>query len=191
MPLVTLAQFFLFTWLIIAALQSLKILKFGVKTISKSWVFYISSFCTGVFLLNYFKFIDKNLASYVFFALFAYFAIYNLAYIFNIHRFSPLINRSEHFFGSILIAFVVYSFLSTRSFYTDIPSQNVRLVFLFCLTSTLGVFNEIVELFFVLAFKTKNIGPGLLDTSFDLLMNFLGAGAFVVLKILTTNSPVN
>ena len=130
---VYIAQTLLFTWLAVVALQSLKILKFGNKTITKSWVIYTSLFAIGISSLNYFKFIDKNLASYVFFALFAYFAIYNLAYIFNIHRFSPLINRSEHFFGSILIAFVVYSFLSTRSFYTDIPSQNVRLVFLFWL----------------------------------------------------------
>lgn len=181
MPAIYIAQILLFTWLIIITLQSLKIFRFGVKTISKSWVFYISSFCTGVFLLNYFGFLDKNLAAYAFFAFFAFFAIYNLAFIFNLYRFTPLINRSEHFFGSILIAFLAYCFLSTRSFYTDIPSQNIKLIFLFCLTSTLGVFTEIVELFFDLVFKTKNIGPSFFDTNLDLLMNILGAGVFVVI----------
>jgi len=175
----TIAQSLLFIWLAVLACQSLNIIKFGVITIPKSWIFYISLAAIGVTLLDHFNFLDKKLTAYVFIALLIYLVVYTLVYAFDIYRFSSLVNRSEHFFGSILSSFIVYSFLSKSALYTQIPSQTTKLILLFCVVSALGVFNEIIEMFFDLMFKTKNIGPGIFDTNLDLLMNTLGTGAFI------------
>lgn len=180
MPAVLIGQLLLFIWLGIAALQSVRVFRFGERAIPKSWIFYISFCSIGIALLDHFGFLDKSLAVLVFFSLFVYFMIYNLTFAFDLYRFSPLINRSEHFFGCILISLTSYAFLLTVSFYTQIPSLAARIILLFCLVTTLGVLNEIVELFFDLVFKTKNIGPGLFDTNLDLLMNALGTGTFLI-----------
>ncbi len=170
----------LFIWLVILACQSFNILKFGTLTIPKSWVVYVFLGVAGVTALDYFGLLNKNFSNFVFTFLLVHTVAFNLVYAFNLYEVSTLYNRAEHFFGTILAASVALSFLSTKPFFTQISSPEAKLILFFCLVITLGVFNEIFELFMDLFLKTKNVGPEILDTNLDLLTNFIGTTVFVV-----------
>lgn len=96
----------------------------------------------------------------------------------------PILNRAEHFASFVFICYVVWIF-----FVQYLPQkvwrkhQYYTALLVFSVTSALGVGNELVELVFDSLFNTKLIGPRL-DTSFDLLMNSLGAGAFLAARLI-------
>lgn len=100
----------------------------------------------------------------------------------NVHI--MIINRFEHFVMYVLLAYVVSQFFlrylpskvwSEHPYYTAILILSV--------TQTIGVINEIFELFMDTNFRTTAIGPRF-DTNLDLLMNFLGAGLFLCVQLI-------
>ena len=173
--------FLLLVWLVIVSLQSFHIIKFGTVLIPKSWVVYIFLLGLSFVVMDYTGLINKSLSNFVLTFILVYNVAFNLVFAFDLYRLSPLVNRAEHFFGSILVSFVVYSFLSVRPFYNRIPDQSTKMMFLFFLVITLGALNEVAELFMDIFFKAKNIGPDLFDTNWDILTNFIGAGVFLVI----------
>ncbi|MFH1353670.1 MAG: hypothetical protein ABIH36_00060 [bacterium] len=96
----------------------------------------------------------------------------------------PILNRAEHFASFVFICYIVWIFFikylphevwRKHSYYTAL--------LVFSVTSTLGVINELVELSFDSLFRTTLIGNKN-DTSLDLLMNTLGAGIFLSVRLI-------
>lgn len=96
----------------------------------------------------------------------------------------PLMNRAEHFASFVLLGYLVWIFFlkylpqnvwHNHPYYTALLTLSV--------TSLLGVGNEIVELILDQIFATSIIGAGF-DTSLDLLMNSLGTGLFLAVRLI-------
>lgn len=96
----------------------------------------------------------------------------------------PTLNRAEHFASFVLICYIVWIF-----FIKYLPQEVWRkhsyytALLVFSVTSTLGVVNELVELLLDSLFSTTLIGSKM-DTPLDLLMNTLGAGAFLAVRLI-------
>jgi hypothetical protein len=96
----------------------------------------------------------------------------------------PIMNRAEHFASFVLICYVVWIFFIKylpHEVWHEHPYYTAILVF--SVTATLGVGNELVELILDSLFNTRLIGDKL-DTSIDLLMNALGSGIFLSVKLI-------
>ncbi len=96
----------------------------------------------------------------------------------------PLINRFEHFIMYVLLSYVVSQF-----FLRYLPQevwnnhQYYSAILILSVTQCIGVLNEIFELYMDTNFHTTAIGPRF-DTNLDLLMNFLGAGVFLCVRLI-------
>lgn len=96
----------------------------------------------------------------------------------------PLINRFEHFIMYVLLAYVVSQFFLRylpQKVWSDHPYYTAVLIL--SVTQTIGVLNEIFELYMDINFGTHAIGPRF-DTNLDLTMNFLGAGAYLCVQLI-------
>ena len=93
-------------------------------------------------------------------------------------------NRAEHFASFVLLCYVVWIF-----FIKYLPHevwhhhQYYTAILVFSITATIGVGNELVELVLDSLFKTNLIGDRF-DTSIDLLMNTLGSGVFLSVRLI-------
>lgn len=96
----------------------------------------------------------------------------------------PLMNRAEHFASFVLITYAVWVFflqyLPQRVWHHH-PYYTALLVF--SVVSALGSINEIVEIALERVFASRLIGDRL-DTSLDILMNTLGAGMFLAVRLI-------
>lgn len=96
----------------------------------------------------------------------------------------PLMNRVEHFASFVLITYAVWVFflqyLPHRVWHNH-PYYTALLVF--SVVSALGSVNEIVEIALERVFASRLIGDRL-DTSLDILMNTLGAGMFLAVRLI-------
>lgn len=122
--------------------------------------------------------------SFAFPLLFAVFLLNFVSELLNAQVRIPDINRAEHFTSFILISYIVWTFFTKylphevwqkHPYYTSILA--------FSVVSAFGVCNEIIELFLDLMFKLHTVGPGY-DTSFDLVMNTLGATLFLCSRLI-------
>lgn len=169
----------LIVWFVLVVLQYGGILIFGKNELSLSWILY----SLAIYLL--FVIIDFNFGfkprTFQLLSIFiaADIIFFNLAIIYNWYDKSSLVNRGEHFFGSLLVCFVILGIIRTYQTTKNLSLINQSFIVI-GIANFFGVFNEIVELFFDHFFDTENIGPEKLDTNLDLLMNFL---AFVVFFI--------
>lgn len=96
----------------------------------------------------------------------------------------PILNRTEHFSIYILLAYIVWIFFTKylpQEVWKEHPYYTALLVM--SVTSLFGVFNEIIELFIDQMFNTKYIGNRF-DTPLDLLMNTLGSGLFLSVRLI-------
>lgn len=96
----------------------------------------------------------------------------------------PILNRAEHFSIYVLLAYIIWIFFTKylpQEVWKEHPYYTAILVM--SVTSFLGVWNEIIELFIDQLFATEYIG-GRLDTPLDLLMNTLGSGLFLSVRLI-------
>lgn len=101
----------------------------------------------------------------------------------------PLLNRVEHFASFALIAYVIAVFFMEylpHSVWRNHPYYTSLLVLSVC--ALLGVLNEVIELFFDALFRTHHVGPDK-DTSLDLLMNTLGSGLLLAVRLILMLRP--
>ena len=95
-----------------------------------------------------------------------------------------IINRFEHFIMYLLVTYVVSQF-----FFRYLPSKvwsdhpYYTAILILSVAQTIGVMNEIFELFMDANFATHAIGPRF-DTNLDLLMNFLGSSLFLCVQLI-------
>lgn len=95
----------------------------------------------------------------------------------------PLMNRAEHFTGYVLITYAIWVFFLQylpQRVWRRHPYYTALLVF--SVASALGSLNEIVEFILERVFGSQLIGDRL-DTSLDILMNSLGAGLFLAVRL--------
>lgn len=101
----------------------------------------------------------------------------------------PLLNRVEHFASFALVAYVVVVFFTEylpHTVWRNHPYYTALLVLSVC--ALFGVLNEIIELFFDALFTTRHVGGGR-DTSLDLLMNTLGSGIVLAVRLILMLRP--
>lgn len=96
----------------------------------------------------------------------------------------PLLNRAEHFTSFVFIGYIIWVF-----FIQYLPQKVWRrhpyytAILVLSVSSLLGVANEIVELFIDSIWHAQFIGTQY-DTSLDLLMNALGTGLFLAVRLI-------
>lgn len=98
----------------------------------------------------------------------------------------PLMNRAEHFTGYVLVTYALWVFFIQylpQRVWRRHPYYTALLVF--SVAAAVGVVNEIIELIFDMLFGAHFIGDRL-DTSLDLLMNSLGSGLFLAVRLILT-----
>lgn len=96
----------------------------------------------------------------------------------------PLMNRTEHFASFVLVTYAVWVFFLQylpQRVWRHHPYYTALLVF--SVVSALGSVNEIVEIALERVFASRLIGDRL-DTSLDILMNTLGAGMFLAVRLI-------
>lgn len=96
----------------------------------------------------------------------------------------PILNRAEHFSIYVLLAYIVWIFFTKylpQEVWKEHPYYTALLVI--SVTSLFGVCNEIIELIIDQLFATKYIGKHF-DTPLDLLMNTLGSGLFLSVRLI-------
>ncbi|MEX2054818.1 MAG: hypothetical protein WD972_01425 [Candidatus Andersenbacteria bacterium] len=116
--------------------------------------------------------------------LFAIYLLNLVALIFGGQEKFPILNRVEHFAIFVLIAYVISVFFSEylpHNVWHNHPYYTALLVM--SVTALFGVANEIIELLFDTLFRTHHVGRGL-DTSLDLLMNTLGSGLMLAVRLI-------
>jgi len=115
------------------------------------------------------------------------FAIYMLNFVSLLLRAQetvPLINRAEHFTSFILVGYVTWVFFLQylpQKVWREHPYYTALIVL--SVTSLIGVGNEIMELMMDTLLKTQFVGEHF-DTSLDLLMNTLGTGLFLAVRLI-------
>lgn len=171
-------------WIGLVGLQSFKIISFGVQALPKSWLFYWVMVFIGMLTLERFKLISTSSGSFIYPFLLTYSVVFLSAAIFNWYKLVPNLNMFEHLAGGVLVASILNEALKHIGLYSSISQPLIQGLIFFGIFTALGVLNEVVELFFDMAFKTKNIGPSLWDTNVDLLMNWLGLTLFYAAKII-------
>jgi tryptophan-rich sensory protein len=123
--------------------------------------------------------------SFAFPLLFAVYVLNLVSLVFRAQEEFPLLNRAEHFASFVLIGYVVWVF-----FIQYLPQKVWRRhpyytsILVLAVTGMMGVTNEIVELMLDAILGTHFIGGNPWDTSLDLLMNTLGSGLFLAVRLI-------
>jgi len=158
--------------------------KFPSAAIYKAWLLYLLGlYFVAEYLYDIFKRrgIDLTFAWPLFFVVYCFHLVLTLS---GGRDRIPLLNRAEHFASFVLICYIVWIFFLKylpQKVWRDHPYYTALLVL--SVTSTLGVGNELVELLYDFFIGTSLIGQQY-DTSLDLLMNTLGAGTFLAVRLI-------
>lgn len=164
---------------------------FPSSDLSYSWLIYL--------MLVYYvaeqfsqRFLKKGIdLSYAYPILFAIYSLNLVSMALGAQEKLPLLNRAEHFLSFVFVAYVVWTF-----FLQYLPHDVWRhhryytALLVFSITATSGVINEIVELGLDGLLNTKLIGADPFDTSLDLLMNSLGSGLFLAVRLILDNKRI-
>lgn len=158
---------------------------FPGSDLSWSWLIYLIALYY-IAERFYAVFLERGIIlDFAFPLLFAVYMLNLVSLIFEAQEKLPLLNRAEHFSSFILIAYIVWVF-----FLQYLPQRVWRqhpyytAILVLAVTSLMGVVNEVVELLLDGVFKTKLIGKSNIDTSLDLLMNTLGSGLFLGVRLI-------
>lgn len=184
-PLILIGSRILFLVLFAAAAVSLYSSQiFPASTLDWPWLFYI----IVIYLVAewvYAVFTRKGIdLTFAFPLLFVVLVLHVVSIWLDGQTRFPLMNRAEHFASFILITYAVWVFflqyLPHRVWHNH-PYYTALLVF--SVVSALGSINEIVEIALERTFASRLIGDRL-DTSLDILMNSLGAGMFLAVRLI-------
>lgn len=160
-----------------------------VSTIDWVWVVYLLLlYAAGEKLYAVFR--RKNIdMSSAFPLLLAVYLINLVSQLLGGQEVLPIMNRLEHFASFVLIAYVAAvfftAFLPPRT-WRDHPYYTALVIL--AITSLAGVANEIVELGMDWFFGTQHIGQRF-DTAVDLLMNTLGSGVLLGVRLMIHTEP--
>lgn len=184
-PLILVGSRFLFAALFMIAAASLYRRElFPASTLDLPWLLYIILIYLGAEWL-YASFKRKNIdLTFAFPLLFVVLSLHLVSVWLDGQTRFPLMNRAEHFASFVLITYAVWVF-----FLQYLPHQVWRhhpyytALLVFSVISALGSVNEIVELALERVFASRLVGDRL-DTSLDLLMNSLGAGMFLAVRLI-------
>lgn len=122
--------------------------------------------------------------SFAFPLLFAVYVLNLVSIVLQAQEKLPLLNRAEHFSSFVFIGYVIWVF-----FVQYLPQKVWRqhpyytAVLVLSVSALLGVMNEIVELCIDTTWHTTFVGAHY-DTSLDLLMNTLGTGLFLAVRLI-------
>lgn len=159
------------------------------------WFLYL----VGIYIASesvYVTFLQKQIdLSFAFPLLLAIYVLHGVSLLVRGQEVIPIMNRAEHFTSFVLLSYIVWVFFQKylpQNVWQQHPYYTALLVL--SITSLAGVINEVVELILDVAFHSRNIGPGF-DTPLDLLMNTLGAGLFLCVRLIfstavPSNSPL-
>lgn len=148
------------------------------------WLLYLLSIYAASEII-YDKYIKRNIdLTFAFPLLLAIFILHFVSLMVRGQDNFPLINRAEHFTTFVLLGYIVWVFFHKylpQKVWQDHPYYTALLVL--SVTSLVGVGNEIFELFFDKLTHARMVGAGY-DTSLDLLMNTLGTGLFLAVRLI-------
>lgn len=183
-PLLVIGCRFLFAGLFIAGFVDLWFDIFPQGILSLAWLIYLMvmyALAEYVYIAFRDRGIDLSFASPL---LFAVFLLNFVSELLDAQTRLPDINRAEHFTSFILMSYIVWTFF-TKYLPQDVWQKHPYYTSLlaFAVVSALGVCNEIIELFLDIMFGTRTVGPGF-DTSYDLVMNTLGATLFLCSRLI-------
>jgi len=157
---------------------------FPASGLNPYWVFYLLALYVGCELI-YRRFSKKNIdLAFAFPLVLSIFALHFVSVLIGAQERLPLINRAEHLTSFILLGYIVWIFFLKylpQNVWQRHPYYTAWLVL--SVTSLAGAGNEIFELFFDRVFQTNMVGAGY-DTSLDLLMNTLGSGLFLAVRLI-------
>ncbi len=183
-PLLVIGCRVLFVILISAGFIDVWLDIFPQGVLNIAWLFYLMvMYMLAEYVYRIFK--DKHIdLSFAFPLLFAVFLLNFVSEILNAQERIPDINRAEHFTSFILLAYIVWIFF-TKYLPHDVWQKHpyYTSILAFSVVSAFGVCNEIIELFLDIMFHTHTVGPGF-DTSYDLVMNTLGATLFLSFRLI-------
>ncbi len=187
-PIIVFVSRLAFAGLFVFALYTLQSPRFPYSNIHLVWIIYLLFIYFTAERL-YDSFLKRGIdLTFAWPLLFAVYCLNLVSLLLAGQERLPLLNRAEHLASFILITFIVWVF-----FLKYLPQRVWRrhtyytALIVFSVTSTLGVANELVELMFDSLFNSKLVGPRL-DTSLDLLMNSLGAGLFLAVRLILGTS---
>lgn len=184
-PLIVIGCRVLFAALFVAGFVDVWFDIFPQGVLSIAWIVYlIVMYALAEYVYRIFKDRDIDL-SFAFPLLFAVFLLNFVSEILNAQERFPDINRAEHFTSFILIAYIIWTFF-TKYLPQDVWQKHpyYTSILAFSVVSALGVCNEIIELFLDIMFSTHTVGMGF-DTSYDLVMNTLGATLFLSFRLIS------
>jgi hypothetical protein len=156
---------------------------------SYSWLLYLLIIYLGAERF-YYAFLQKGIDVYFAYPLLlAIYILNTISMTLQAQEKFPLLNRAEHLASNIFLTFVIWVFFLQylpQSVWRDHSYYTALLVF--AIATTIGVFNEIIELSLDGLLNTKLIGTDPFDTPLDLLMNALGSGLFLVVRLVLGTS---
>lgn len=183
-PLLVVGCRFLFAGLFLAGFIDLWLDIFPAGVLNIAWLTYLIVMYLGAEYI-YRIFLKRGIdLSFAFPLVFAVFALNFVSEIMNAQVLLPDLNRAEHLTSFVLIAYIVWIFF-TKYLPHDVWQNHPYYTSLlaFAVVSTFGVGNEIIEFFLDTMFGIHAVGPGY-DTSYDLVMNSLGAGLFLCSRLI-------
>lgn len=192
-PLILILSRVAFAGYFIFALWAIQTKTFVYSELTLVWLLYLLALYFIAEQL-YKKFFQKGIdLTFAFPLLFAVYCLHIVSILLAGQERLPIMNRAEHFASFILLCYVVWIF-----FIKYLPHevwqdhQYYTAILVFSITATIGVGNELVELVLDYLFNTNLIGNQF-DTSVDLLMNALGAGVFLSVRLIlgTTEHKVS
>jgi len=166
------------------ALWAIQAKTFVYSELTLVWLFYLLALyfiAEWLYKIFFLKGIDLTFA---FPLLFAIYCLHIVSILLAGQERLPIMNRAEHFASFVLLCYVVWIF-----FIKYLPHkvwqehQYYTAILVFSVTATIGVGNELVELVLDSLFNTNLIGNNF-DTSIDLLMNTLGSGVFLGVRLI-------
>lgn len=183
-PLIIVTTRVMFTLLFAATFILTWLQNLPNSELSYPWLIYlIVIYLTAEYIYHVFAKRGIDLA-YAFPLLFAIFLLNFVSLLLDGQYALPDLNRAEHLTSFVFAAYIVWTFFTKylpHDVWQDHPYYTSILVL--AVVSMFGVGNEIAELFFDVMFGTRTVGAGF-DTTYDLVMNTLGAGLFLAFRLI-------
>ncbi len=183
-PLILILSRVAFTGYFIFALWAIQSKTFIYSELSLVWLIYLFTLYLIAERLHKVFFKKGIDLTFSFPLLFSIYCLHLVSILLAGQERLPIMNRAEHFASFVLLCYVVWIF-----FIKYLPHevwhhhQYYTAILVFSITATIGVGNELVELVLDSLFKTNLIGDRF-DTSIDLLMNTLGSGVFLSVRLI-------
>ncbi len=169
-------------WLMFMGLNATGKLKFGKERMPKSWLSYVAIGVMLLVVIDYsFSQLEEGLVRWVYPLFLLHIVIFNCAIVFDWYSKTQIVNRIEHVFGSFIIMLFVYSLIIGLPLYPDDATKVSILIASGGIAAMLSMTNEVFELLLDKIFGTSEVGPDKYDTNWDIFMNLIGFGLFLVI----------